>query len=94
MKSLLFALVAGCLLQMGLAGCYGPRGDAADITAVRVRMAVYYQGFGEGADNDFEITDYPRSRKALTRRLNSNRFLPFAPEAERQKTKKGKKRAR
>ena len=47
MKSLLFALVAGCLLQMALAGCYAPGGQAAEITAVRVRMAVYNVACGQ-----------------------------------------------
>ena len=55
-------------------------------------MAVYYQGFGEGADNDFEISDYPRSRKALTHRLNSKRFLALTPDNERRKGRKGKGR--
>jgi hypothetical protein len=60
----------------------------------RVRMAVYCQGFGEGGDNDFEISDYPRSRKALTHRLNSKRFLPLTPDNERRKGKKGKGKGR
>lgn len=46
----------------------------------RARMSVYYQGFGEGADNPYELTDYPRSTEKLRHILNANRYAPFAPE--------------
>ncbi|MEZ5062942.1 MAG: hypothetical protein R2700_15795 [Solirubrobacterales bacterium] len=46
----------------------------------RAAMTVYYQGFGEGAGNPFELADYPRSRRTLRHVLNSRRYLPFAPE--------------
>ena len=49
----------------------------------RASMAVYYQGFGEGSDNPYELADYPKSTKALRRILNSKKYLPFAPENER-----------
>ena len=49
----------------------------------RARMAVYYQDFGEGPDNVFEIRDYPLSRAALRHRLNSSVFSPFAPGENR-----------
>jgi len=43
-------------------------------------MAVYFQGFGEGADNEFEIGDYPRSLEALRNRLGHKRYQQFASE--------------
>lgn len=46
----------------------------------RSRMSVYYQGFGEGAVNPYELTDYPKSLRVLRRILNDKRYLPFAPE--------------
>jgi len=49
----------------------------------RARMAIYYQGFGEGSDNPYELGDYPRSGKALRRILNAGRYAPFAPENDR-----------
>jgi len=49
----------------------------------RVRMTVYYQGFGEGADNPYELSDYPASTTKMRHILNANRYLPFAPENER-----------
>lgn len=57
----------------------------------RARMAVYYQGFGEGADNPYEITDYPQSLDVLRNVLNSKRYAPFTPEAAKAKQNKGKK---
>ncbi len=45
----------------------------------RAKMLVYYQDFGEGVDNEFELTDYPDSLKRLRKRLNTARYLPFAP---------------
>lgn len=49
----------------------------------RTRMTVYYQGFGEGADNPYELADYPRSTRAMRHVLNARRYLRFAPENER-----------
>jgi hypothetical protein len=46
----------------------------------RASMAVYYQGFGEGPDNPYELTDYPDSTKVLRHILNARKYLPFAPE--------------
>ena len=46
----------------------------------RASMAVYYQGFGEGADNPYELTDYPKSTEKLRHILNANKYVPFAPE--------------
>lgn len=48
----------------------------------RARMAVYYQGFGEGSDNPYELRDYPKSTKVLRQILNQNRYAPFSPENE------------
>lgn len=47
----------------------------------RVRMLVYYQGFGEG--NPFELDRYPESQRRLRRRLDDPRFLPFPAEYRR-----------
>ena len=54
-------------------------------------MSVYYQGFGEGAANPFELSDYPRSTAVLRHILNASRYLPFAPENQHKKGKGGKK---
>lgn len=51
----------------------------------RTRMLVYYQGFGEGAANPFEITDYPKSQRALEKILHSKKFARFAPEEQKKK---------
>ncbi len=56
----------------------------------RTRMLVYYQGFGEGKANDFEITDYPKCLKTVRTILDSKRFLQFAPEEQRHKGHGGK----
>ncbi len=58
----------------------------------RTRMAIYYQGFGEGPANEFELSDYPKSRTALRHRLNSNKYAPYTPENEKGKRGKGKRR--
>lgn len=60
----------------------------------RTRMAIYYQGFGEGADNEFELGDYNRSKTALRRRLNSKRFPLYTPENDPKASKKGKGKKR
>jgi hypothetical protein len=57
----------------------------------RTKMAVYYQGFGEGPDNEFEISDYPNSRSVIRKRLNSKKYVPYAPENEKKKGGKGGK---
>jgi hypothetical protein len=49
----------------------------------RTKIAVYYQGFGEGPDNEFEISDYPRSRSVIRKRLNAKRYVGYAPENEK-----------
>jgi hypothetical protein len=46
-------------------------------------MAIYYQGFGEGADNPYELSDYPRSTKVMRHILNERKYAPFAPENDR-----------
>lgn len=51
----------------------------------RTRMLVYYQGFGEGRINEFEIGDYPKSGKVIRKRLKSKRYVPYAPENSRGK---------
>ncbi|MEZ5074005.1 MAG: hypothetical protein R2691_04125 [Solirubrobacterales bacterium] len=38
------------------------------------KMALFYQGFGEGRDNPYELEDYPRSLVALRRDLNGRLF--------------------
>ncbi len=48
----------------------------------RAKMAIYYQGFGEGADNPYELGDYPKSTETLRHILNENKYVPFAPENE------------
>ena len=48
----------------------------------RARMSVYYQGFGEGDVNTYELTDYPQSTEKLRHILNANRYAPFSPENE------------
>lgn len=61
----------------------------------RARIAVYYQGFGEGADNDYEVGDHPKSTKRMRRHLEAKRFLAFAPENEKgRRGGKGNKGAR
>lgn len=55
----------------------------------RARMALNYQGFGEGEDNPFELSDYGKSRQQLKHVLNANRYAPFAPENEQRKGVKG-----
>jgi hypothetical protein len=55
----------------------------------RTKMAVYYQGFGEGPDNEFEIGDYPKSRSVIRKRLNSKKYLSYAPENKKKKGGKG-----
>jgi hypothetical protein len=45
----------------------------------RVRMLIYYRGFGE-AGNSYRIGLYPRSLAALRQKLNQARFPSFAPE--------------
>jgi hypothetical protein len=44
----------------------------------RVRMLIYYRGFGE-AGNSYRIGLYPRSLAALRQKLNQRRFPAFAP---------------
>jgi hypothetical protein len=44
----------------------------------RVRMLIYYRGFGE-AGNKYRIGLYPRSLAVLQRKLDSPRFPPLAP---------------
>ena len=44
----------------------------------RVRMLVYYRGFGESG-NAFRIGLYPRTARLLRRKLNQPRFPQFAP---------------
>ena len=56
----------------------------------RAKMAIYYQGFGEGLVNDFEISDYPSSLKKLRHRLNENKFAQYAPENVKADKSKGK----
>ncbi len=55
----------------------------------RARMAVNYQGFGEGADNPYELADFPKSTHDLRLILNKRAYEPFAPENA---TRKGGKR--
>jgi len=42
----------------------------------RVRMLVYYQGFG--ADNEYDLALYPRSRNTLRKKIRRANFLPYA----------------
>jgi len=51
----------------------------------RVEMLVYYQGFGQGAVNEFEVTDYPKALKALRKQLAKPIFPRFTPENEKRK---------
>jgi hypothetical protein len=44
----------------------------------RVRMLIYYRGFGESGNN-FRLGLYPESTRALKRRLNQRRFPAYAP---------------
>ena len=44
----------------------------------RVRMLVYYRGFGEYG-NAFRIGLYPHSARLLRRKLNQRRFVQYAP---------------
>ena len=44
----------------------------------RVRMLVYYRGFGESG-NDYRLGLYPDSTRALRRRLDQRRFPAYAP---------------
>lgn len=44
----------------------------------RVRMLIYYRGFGE-AGNQYRIGLYPRSLAALRQKLKQNRFPAFTP---------------
>lgn len=47
----------------------------------RVKLIVYYQGFGEG--NPFLIQRYPRSARALAKRLKDKRYKKRAPHSRR-----------
>jgi hypothetical protein len=49
----------------------------------RTDMLVYYQGFGQGADNPFEVTDYPKALKVLRKQLAKPTFPRFTPENEK-----------
>ena len=51
----------------------------------RVEMLVYYQGFGQGAENEFEVTDYPKALKVLRKQLAKPTFPRFTPENEKHK---------
>lgn len=42
----------------------------------RVRMLVYYQGFGTG--NEYDLALYPRSRNTLRKKIRRANFLPYA----------------
>lgn len=55
----------------------------------RVRMLVYYQGFGDG--NPYLIQHYPQSERALRKQLDNKRYVRFAPDAERPSGNKGGK---
>ena len=56
----------------------------------RARMAVNYQGFGEGTDNPYELGDFPKSTHGLKLILNKPTFEPFAPENEDKKGGRGR----
>jgi hypothetical protein len=47
----------------------------------RVRMLVYYRGFGEDG-NPYRLGLYPGSARALRRKVNQRRFPPYAPKHE------------
>ena len=42
----------------------------------RVRMLVYYVGFGAG--NEYDLNLYPRSRNTLKKKIRRSSFLPYA----------------
>ncbi len=42
----------------------------------RVRMLVYYVGFGRG--NEYDLNLYPRSRNTLKKKIRRSSFLPYA----------------
>ena len=54
----------------------------------RTRMAIYYQGFGEGKDNPFEVTDYRQSLTVLRHHLKSKRYVGFTAENVKKAKKK------
>jgi hypothetical protein len=47
----------------------------------RVKLLVYYQGFGDG--NPYLIQRYPASRRALAKQINNKRYMRFAPHSDR-----------
>ena len=50
----------------------------------RANMAIYYQGFGEGADNPYELSDYPQSTRVLRHILNERKYAPLRPRTTTQ----------
>jgi hypothetical protein len=44
----------------------------------RVRMLVYYDGFGASYENPYDLTRYPRTANTLRLKLRRANFLPYA----------------
>ncbi len=44
----------------------------------RVRMLVYYNGFGASGENPFDLAHYPRTTNTLRLKLRRANFLPYA----------------
>lgn len=44
----------------------------------RVRMLVYYSGFGLEAENPYDLAHYPRTTNTLRKKIRRANFLPFA----------------
>lgn len=55
----------------------------------RARMSVYYQDFGEGPDNPFEVTDYPLSLKVIRNEVARRAVSEYAPENRKPAPKPG-----
>jgi hypothetical protein len=44
----------------------------------RVRMFVYYVGFGTAAENTYDLRHYPRTANTLRLKVRRASFLPYA----------------
>ncbi len=48
------------------------------VKRARVRMLVYYNGFGLPSDNPYDLAHYPRTANTLRKKIRRANFLPYA----------------